>query len=59
MQVLAVVDMACNVQLVDHTEVCDPQLANAMWGERTGCLETPTAGKFKQSTLVPKTSPTH
>lgn len=34
------VDMACDV--VAHTEVRLPALANALWGERRGCFEKPS-----------------
>ena len=34
------VDMACDV--VAHTEVREPQLANLLWGDRRGCFEKPT-----------------
>ena len=34
------VDMACDV--VAHIEARDPQLANALWGERRGCFEEPS-----------------
>ena len=35
------VDMACDV--VAHMEVREPQLASAMWGDRRGCFEVPSA----------------
>ena len=34
------VDMACDV--VAHTEVRLPALANDLWGERRGCFEKPS-----------------
>ena len=34
------VDIACDV--VAHIEARDPQLANALWGERRGCFEKPS-----------------
>ena len=35
------VDMACDV--VAHMEVREPQLASALWGDRRGCFQVPSA----------------
>lgn len=40
------VDMACDV--VAHMEVREPQLASALWGDRRGCFEVPSASTSPQ-----------
>ena len=49
--VVNAVDMACDV--VAHTEVRLPALANELWGEQRGCFEKPsTASNPKVTTCV-------
>lgn len=47
--VVLAVDMACDV--VSHIECRQPILAHAIWGERRGCFEKPTANKKTQVIL--------
>ena len=44
------VDMACDV--VAHTEVREPCLASALWGERRGCFEIPKPGIQPQVSIL-------
>ena len=39
--VVYAVDMACDV--VAHMEAREPQLASALWGDRKGCFQIPSA----------------
>ena len=46
------VDMACDV--VAHMEAREPQLASALWGDRKGCFETPSASALPEVRYVNK-----
>ena len=46
------VDMACDV--VAHMEAREPQLASALWGDRKGCFETPSASVLPEVRYINK-----
>ena len=47
--VIYAVDMACDIAA--HVGTRNPQLANALWGNRQGCFESPSRNKDPEVSL--------